>query len=205
MDKYNIDELNSMQLDVLREIGNIGAGNAATALASLLSDKVDMAVPVLRILELDEVTASIGGPENPVVGILLAMSGDISGLIMFVLEDKFFGMLIKSILGKDCDDLMSLDEMDLSMLKEIGNILAGAYLNAMAQLTGLTVKISPPDIAADMAGAIMSLPAAMFGMVGDKALIIREEFIKGERITSHLIMVPELDSLNLILKRLGVM
>ncbi len=205
MDKYNIEELNSMQLDVLREIGNIGAGNAATALASLLSDKVDMAVPVLRILEMDEVTASIGGPENPVVGILLAMSGDVSGLMMFVLEDKFFGMLIKSILGKDCDDLSSLDEMDLSLLKEIGNILAGAYLNAMAQLTGLTIKISPPDIAADMAGAIMSLPAAMFGMVGDKALIIREEFIKGERITSHLIMVPELDSLNLILKRLGVM
>lgn len=201
----NIENLNSMQLDVLREIGNIGAGNAATALASLLADKVDMSVPVLNILDLDEATASIGGPENPVVGILLAMSGDVSGLMMFVLEQKFLHMVIRSLLGKDCDDLSSLDEMDISLLKEIGNILAGAYLNAMSQLTGLTIKISPPDIAADMAGAIMSLPAAMFGLIGDKALLIREEFIKGDHITSHLIMVPELNSLNLILKRLGVM
>jgi chemotaxis protein CheC len=194
-----------MQLDVLCEIGNIGAGNAATALACLLADKVDMTVPVLEIVDLDEATASLGGPENPVVGILLAMSGDVSGIIMFVLERKFIHTVFRTLLNKDCADITNLDEMDSSLLMELGNILAGSYLNAMSQLTGLKIEVSPPDISADMAGAIMSLPAAMFGLVGDKALIIREDFIKEEHITSHLIMVPELNSLNLILKRLGVM
>lgn len=205
MSADKIENLNSMQLDVLREIGNIGAGNAATALACLLADKVDMTVPVLEIISLDEATASLGGPENPVVGIMLTMSGDVSGIIMFVLQQKFLNSIIRTLLNRDCGDLDTLEEMDISLLKEVGNILAGSYLNAMSQLTGLTIHLSPPDISADMAGAIMSLPAAMFGLIGDKALIIREDFIKGERITSHLIMVPEINSLNLILKRLGVM
>jgi chemotaxis protein CheC len=208
MSADKIENLNSMQLDVLREIGNIGAGNAATALACLLADKVDMTVPVLEIVGMDEATASLGGPENPVVGILLAMSGDVSGIIMFVLQQKFIQMVFETLLNKkcvSCGDIKKLDEMDTSLLKELGNILAGAYLNAMSQLTGLRIDVSPPDISADMAGAIMSLPAAMFGLVGDKALLIREDFIKGDHITSHIIMVPELNSLNLILKRLGVM
>ncbi len=205
MSADKIENLNSLQLDVLREIGNIGAGNAATALACLLADKVDMSVPVLEIVDLDEATASLGGPENPVVGILLAMSGDVSGIIMFVLQQKFIHTVFRTLLNKECKDIKNLDEMEVSLLKELGNILAGAYLNAMSQLTGLTIIVSPPDISADMAGAIMSLPAAMFGLVGDKALIIREDFIKEEHITSHLIMVPELNSLNEILKRLGVM
>jgi len=164
-----------------------------------------MTVPVLEIIDLDEATASLGGSENPVVGIMLTMSGDVSGIIIFVLQQKFIHAVFKTLLNKECDDIINLDEMDVSLLKELGNILAGAYLNAMSQLTGLTIHISPPDISADMAGAIMSLPAAMFGLIGDKALIIREDFIKGEHITSHLIMVPEINSLNLILKRLGVM
>lgn len=205
MSADKIENLNSYQLDVLREIGNIGAGNAATALACLLADKVDMTVPVLEIVDMDEATSSLGGPENPVVGILLAMSGDVSGIIMFVLQQKFIHMVFRTLLNKECSDIQNLDEMDVSLLKELGNILAGSYLNAMSQLTGLTIEVSTPDISADMAGAIMSLPAAMFGLVGDKALLIREDFIKGEHITSHLIMVPELNSLNLILKRLGVM
>jgi len=204
MDSVKIENLNSLQLDVMREVGNIGAGNAATALSRLLSGRVSMSVPALRVVDLSEVATSLGGPENPVVGILLTLSEDITGLIMFVFEKRFLHSVIKSLLKKDLEDLEHLTEMDLSLLKEIGNIMAGSYLNALSQLTGLKVKLSTPDISADMAGAIMSVPASIFGMIGDKALIIQEDFIGEESITSHLILVPELDSLNIIFKRLGV-
>ena len=204
MDTKSLENLNSLQIDVLREIGNIGAGNAATALASLLSDRISMSVPLLNIIDINEVATSLGGPENPVVGILMEMSEDIKGFIMLIFEKRFLHVVIKSLLNKDLIGLENLSEMDLSVFKEVGNILAGSYTNALAQLTGLRIKISPPDICADMAGAIMSVPAAMFGMLGDKALIMQEDFIGGEQITSHLVMVPEIDSLNLMFKKLGV-
>jgi chemotaxis protein CheC len=85
----NIDELNSFQLDVLREIGNIGAGNAATALADLLSDRESMSVPELTIADANAVVSMLGGPENPVVGILLTMSVDVKGIIMLFLKRNF--------------------------------------------------------------------------------------------------------------------
>lgn len=204
MSAKNLDNLSSLQLDVLREIGNIGAGNAATALACLLSDRVSMSVPILNIVDINDVADSLGGPENPVVGILMAMSGEVSGFIILIFEERFLHVVIRSLLNKDLDSLENLSEMDLSVFKEIGNILAGSYVNALAQMTGFKIKISPPDICADMAGAIMSVPATMFGMFGDKALIIQEDFIGGEHITSHLVMVPEIDSLDQILKKLGV-
>ena len=203
MDANNIETLNSYQLDVLREIGNIGAGNAATALATLLSDRVSMSVPILDIVDIKDVTTTLGGPENPVVGILMSMSEDVTGLIMLVFEEKFLHVVIRTLLDKDIDGLKNLSDMDLSVFMEVGNIMSGTYLNALSQLTGLQIKLSPPDICADMAGAIMSVPASIFGMTGDKVLLIQEDFIGEERITSHLIMLPEMDSLNKILSSLG--
>ena len=93
--------------------------------------------------------------------------------------------------------------MDRSVFMEIGNIMSSTYLNALAQMTGLSIQISTPDECADMAGAIMSVPASIFGMTGDKVLLIQEDFIGEERITSHLIMIPEIESLNVILESLG--
>jgi chemotaxis protein CheC len=201
-DKF--ENLSAFQLDVLREIGNIGAGNAATSLSILLSDKISMSVPALNVVDISVVPETLGGPENPVVGIVMPVRGDVTGIIMLVLEIRFLHSVIRSLLNKDLEGIEKLSEMDISVFLEIGNILAGSYLNALSQLTGLKIKLSPPEICADMAGAVMSLPAAMFGMTGDKALIIQEDFLKGETITSHLIMVPELDSLNKILNCLGV-
>ena len=203
MDLNNIENLNSFQLDALREIGNIGAGNAATALAEMLSDSISMSVPYLNIVDIKDVAESLGGPENPVVGILMSMSEDITGLIMLVFEDKFINVVIKALLHKDITGLNNLSDMDRSVFMEIGNIMSGTYLNALSQMTGLNITLSPPDICADMAGAVMNLPAAIFGMRGDKVLLIQEDFLGQEKITSHLIMIPEADSLSTILKSLG--
>lgn len=199
----NIDELSAFQLDVLKEIGNIGAGNAATALAELLSDRVSMSVPELSIADANEVVSMLGGPENPVVAILLTMSEDIKGIIMLVFEEKFLNVVLRTLLGKEIESLGAMSDMDRSVFMEIGNILSSTYLNALSQLTGLNINISTPDICADMAGAIMSYPASLFGMRGDKVLIIKEDFIGQERITSHLVMLPDEDSLDIIFRSLG--
>lgn len=203
MGKY--DSLNETQLDVLREIGNIGGGNAATALASLLTNKVDMGVPKLSIIDVNEIAQILGGMENQVVGILLSMSEDVKGMLLYILDKHFTRLLLNTLLNEDMDDFKSIGEMDLSALKEIGNILSGSYTNAISTMTGLNIKISPPEIAVDMVGAILSYPAALFGVMGDKLLYIEEDFFSGENnIKSHLLVMPEYDSLNLILERLGV-
>lgn len=203
MDNYN--NLNEDQKDVLREIGNIGGGNAATALSSILAGRVDMSVPELNIVGANEISAILGGPEQEVVGILVRMTTDIKGMLLFLLDKKFTHLLINSLLDKNIDSFENINEMDLSALKEIGNILAGSYVNAICTLTSLQIKLEPPDIAVDMVGAILSYPAAIFGEMGDKVLYINENFFcGGTNIKSHMLIMPEIDSLEKMLKCLGV-
>jgi len=120
----SINELSPFQLDVLKEIGNIGAGNAATALAELLSDRVSMSVPELSIADANEVVSLLGGPENPVVAILLTMSEDVKGIIMLVFEEKFLNVVLRTLLGKEIDSLSEMSELDRSVFMEIGNIMS---------------------------------------------------------------------------------
>lgn len=201
----NYDNLNDLQMDVLKEIGNIGAGNAATTLSAMLSRKVDMTVPVVKIVDIQDIANSLGGPENLVVGILFSISNDIEGMMMFILERKFAHLIINELMGKDFKDFSEIEEMDLSALKEIGNIMVASYVNAIAGLTNLNINISVPNIALDMAGAILSVPAIMFGEVGEKVLFIEEEFIgDGDNVSSYLMLIPEMDSLHKILEVLGV-
>lgn len=200
-----IDDLNNLQLDVLKEIGNIGAGNAATALAKLLNRKVDMDVPRAKILGFQEVSETLGGAELPVVGILLKVSGDLTGNIMFILQQKAAGMLVNMLMCRPLDETHDFTEMDISALKEIGNILAGSYLSALSSLTNLTIVPSVPDLAIDMAGAILSVPAIEFGKVGDTVLYIETEFSEGfDKVVGDFFLVPDYDTYDVLLKALGV-
>ena len=202
MKNYNLDD---MQKDVLREIGNIGGGNAATALASILTDRVDMSVPFLRFVGVNEIAEILGGPEMEAVGILVNMTDDVKGMLMFILDKQFTHLLINVLLDKKIGSFENINEMDMSALKEIGNMLSGSYISAISQLTGLDIRLSPPQIAVDMVGAIISFPATQFGEMGDQVLYIEEDFLSlGNTIKSHLLIMPELDSLEIILKRLGV-
>lgn len=202
----NYDELSENEKDVLREVGNIGGGNAATALASMLSGRVDMSVPDLQIVDVSHVAEILGGPEQEIVGILVTMEGEVSGMMMFLLDKHFTRLLINLLLNKQIDDFENINDMDLSALKEIGNILAGSYINAIATMTGLNIALTPPEISIDMAGAILSYPAALFGTISDKVLYIEEDFIREDDhdIRSHLLIMPDPDSLSKILQRLGV-
>jgi len=205
MSVKKLDELNPIQMDVLREIGNIGSGNAATSLADMLSSPIDIGVPCVKTLDYNEVVEFIGGPENIVIGLLIRLTGDIKGMMMYILQSSFANKITKTFYGKVLDDITNVDELDKSAICEIGNIMAGSYVNAIAGLTGLTLDISVPSFCVDMAGAILSVPAIEFAQVGDKVLFIDDNFmITDDEIKSNMILIPEMDSLALLFSKLGV-
>lgn len=200
-----IDDINSIQIDALAEIGTIGSGNAVTALSNLLGKEITIAVPKVRIMNFNDAVEFIGGPENIVVGLLVRLGGDIQGMMMFVLQAGFAKNIVHSLFGKQLDDIYDADEMDFSAISEIGNILSASYVNALSTLTGLSIEISVPSVCIDMAGAILSVPAIEFARIGNKVMFIDDTFsIDGGTLKSNMILVPEMDSLNLLFSRLGV-
>ena len=200
----SISELNSMQIDVLKEIGNIGAGNAVTALSKMVARRIDMEVPKVNIVEFKDVSDLVGGPEVIVTGIYFRVFGDITGSIMFLIDKESSKLLTNLLLGKN-EFKLELDKMELSALQEVGNILAGSYLSSISSLTGLSTSVSVPSLAIDMAGAILSVPVILFGQVGDHVLLIETEFIEGSNhVKGNFFLIPDEESFEILLKSLGV-
>ncbi|MFW5648392.1 MAG: chemotaxis protein CheC [Candidatus Alkaliphilus sp. MAG34] len=200
----SIENLNNLHLDVLQEIGNIGAGNAVTALANMINKKVDMDVPSVKILNFSDISAILGGEEIVVSGVYFGITGDIEGNIMFLLDIESAKTLINILMGRD-NKTEILDEMDKSALQEIGNILSGAYISSLSSLTGLDIKISVPSLCIDMAGAILSVPAIQFGHTGDKVLLVETVLQDGDNmVTGNFLLIPETSSFPTLLNSLGV-
>ncbi|WIW71958.1 chemotaxis protein CheC [Anaerosinus gibii] len=198
-------KLSPMQLDALREIGNVGAGNSATALSQIINRKIDMSVPDVAIMPLDEVPDVVGGPDVMVVGVFLRVYGLAPGSVLFLLPKESAFYLIDMLMGKERGQTQSLDFMDESALMEIGNILAGAYLNALSYFTKLTLLPSIPALAMDMAGAILSVVLVQLGQMGDHALVIETEFLsEDDGIKGHFFLIPDPGSLDTILAAVGV-
>jgi chemotaxis protein CheC len=201
----NYEELNDLQIDVLREIGNIGAGNAATALATMLDEKVDISVPKVRITDFDTAVNALGGAETLTVGVLVNFMGEATGMIMFLLQMEDAQNILQILVGGDTEENGELDDLKLSAIKEIGNILGSSYINSISTLTGLSIQISVPYVAIDMAGALMSVPVIEFGSVGDKVMFIEECFIgEDNQLNSNVIMFAEMDTIKTIMERLGI-
>lgn len=205
MGKFTFDEINSMYFDVLREIGNIGAGNATTSVATLLNIKLNMEVPDVKLMPVQELNTAIGSEEEEIVGIYLGVQNDIEGSLMFLLKMDAAHYLVNHLLGRDAGYCEPFDEMDLSAMKEIGNIIASSYLSAIATMTNLTIQPTVPYISVDMAGAILSIPAIQFGQYGDNALLIETSFGGETTLEGYFILLPELDSYDKILQALGIM
>lgn len=199
------ESIDDFEFDVLTEIGNIGAGNATTALSQLINAKIDMNVPKVDLLTFAELAEVIGGAETLVAGILLNLEGDIDGSMLFMLESNAAKMLVQQLMGCEVGSDDSFNEMEISALQEIGNIISGAYLSAISKLTSLTISVSVPSLAVDMAGAILSVPAIEFGKLGDKALLIESQFKDLDvDISGYFILIPTLESYGRILKSLGL-
>lgn len=203
-----LDNINEVQFDILKEIGNIGAGNATTALAKLIDSKLDMKVPNVKMVGFQELAAIMGDEEQIMVAVLVSLSDDIDGMMMFVMDMKSARYLIKQMLkgmGMDMEfeESEMLSEMEMSVVSELGNIISGSYLAALSGLLQLVINISVPYVSVDMAGAILSVPAIEFGKVGDKVLLIQTRF-GDDDVTGYFILIPEEESYTKMMKALGM-
>ncbi|MDD6148928.1 MAG: chemotaxis protein CheC [Lachnospiraceae bacterium] len=204
MAEYNLQQLNEMYVDVLREIGNIGAGNATTAVSQMLNTKIEMNVPIVKLLPVEEIGSVMGDEEQTIVGIFLGVEGDINGSMMFLMDMTSAHQMVNRLMMRDPDYVGDFDEMDQSAIREIGNIIASSYLSALSGLTGLYISPTVPFLAVDMAAAILSVPAVQFGMMGDQALLIETEFGDDKKLSGYYILMPEEDSYEKILTSLGI-
>lgn len=202
-DNISFEKVSAEYYDVLKELGNIGAGNATTALAQMLQCKVDMKVPQVRLLNFNEVGEVMGGEEQIVVGIYLAVEGDITGSMMFILEYNAGITLVEKLMGVKTSS-EGFGEIELSAMKEIGNIITGAYLNSLSQLTNLKMLPSVPDLSIDMLNAILSVPAIEFGIMGDQILLIQTQFTDEVDLNGYFVLLPDLESYVKILSALGL-
>ena len=204
-DKNYVSNLNEMHIDVLREIGNIGSGSAASSLSVMLNTRVDMNIPTVKILDLNELADTIGGPEKQVVGILFSLEQEFQGMMMFITEKQFAHLVLNVLMGKHFESFEDLGEMDISAIKEVGNIMVGAYIGAISQMTSLKIGLSPPSIAIDMVGALLNVPAVEIEKYGDKTLFIQDGFINEEnKVTSYMLLIPEVGYLKKIFQILGI-
>ncbi len=210
MKDLSMEQLTNQYFDVLKELGNIGAGNATTALAQMIDCKVDMSVPQVRLLEFQELGNVVGGDDQIMVGIYLQVEGDVEGSMMFILTKSAAAHLVNKLmcgmLGIDEQTAGEYEfgEMELSAIKEVGNIITGAYLNALSGLTNLKIYPSVPQVGIDMAAALLSVPAVEFGVLGDKILLIETQFSDDVELDGYFIMIPEMESYERILTSLGV-
>lgn len=202
MEKYS--DLNENARDVLMEIGNIGTGNAVTSLSQMLSRQIDMERPVVKILEFNEVPELLGGMEETRVGVLLEIKGDINGMFMFLISEPFLQVMLEGLLGMDVMDIHELDSLSLSAVGEIGNIMCCSYINALTRMMDIKVDVSVPDICVDMIGAILSVPMIHFASISDELLLIEDRYHFGDTsVISHVLFLPEIDSLERIFHALG--
>ena len=202
-ENMSFERVTTEYYDVLKELGNIGAGNATTALAQMLQTKVDMKVPQVRLLDFKDVGVVMGGEEQLVAGIYLAVEGDITGSIMFILEKNAAKSLVSKLMGMPPAE-GGFTEIEISAMKEIGNIITGAYLNSLAQMTGLKMIASVPDLNIDMLNAILSVPAIEFGIIGDQILLIQTVFTDDVDLNGYFILMPDLESYSKMLAGLGL-
>jgi chemotaxis protein CheC len=193
------------QMDVLKEVGNIGAGHAATALSKLLDKPVDMLVPKVRMVAFEEIADSVGGAEQVVIAIFLRVEGETPGNLFFILTLESAKKLLRNLVGIEVVDDEHYTEMELSALNEIGNILAGSYLSSLADFTQLYMSPTVPSLAIDMAGAILSYGLLQFGQMGEHALLIDTKFLDGnEEVEGHYFLIPDPESFDKIFIALGV-
>ncbi|MBR3841488.1 MAG: chemotaxis protein CheC [Erysipelotrichales bacterium] len=201
----SINRNENSKLDFLLEIGNIGSGNALTSLAEFIDRRVDMKAPRLEFVDFNELFGSVGGVENVVSGFLINVHGDVNGIMLFLLQNELASEVCDILLGSKLIDLNALDELHVSLFKEIANIMAGSYISALAEMTGLKITTSVPDLAIDMAGAILSVPLIHFENVFGQILLIQNSFsVDLKEYNSSIFFFLEDESIAKLMKQFGI-
>ena len=201
----SFDQLTSMEIDTLREIGSIGTGNAATAMSTMLGREVRITLPEVRIMEYNEAIEWIGGPETVTAGVLVKMSGQMNGIMLAVQQMDFVNLVLESMLGDSISSYDELDELRKSTLVEVDNIAISTFINALSGLSGISVDLTVPAFAVDMQGAILAVPMAEYGGMSDYLMTIGGNFVcDSKTVPCRLLLSPDIRSLNFLLKKLGV-
>lgn len=200
--------IDQMMMDVLKEIGNIGTGNAATALATMLDAKVDIGLPQCEMVPFSEITRGFSSPDELVVGVLVQLSGDMDGFIMMVLTMDAAFELLTLITGhsgpSDRGDYAAVCAA-FKPIEEVGNILVGAYLSAISSMTNMLITPSVPALSVDMVMAMMNVPAVVYGEIGESVLRMETEFHNDlSSVTGRYFLVPTMDSYGRLMKALGL-
>ena len=206
MEIKNYDELSSLEIDTLREIGSIGTGNAASALSSMLGRSIRITLPEVRIMGYTEAIDWIGGPEVITAGVLVGLGGQVNGIMLAVQSLEFVNLVLSSTLEKSIVSYEELGELERSALVEIGNIMISTFVNALSGLADISVELTVPGLTVDMQGAILTVPMAAYGGQTDYLMTIAGNFIcDGEEVPCRLLLSPDIRSLNFLLRKLGVM
>jgi chemotaxis protein CheC len=203
-------EFSNIHMDAIREVGNIGTGNAATALSRLIGRIVDMDVPVAELVPVYDVTAHYGSPEMRVCAVLIRSEEVFSCSLMFMIDEEKADILADLIIPMDISGMSDEDKFQIrnSALSEQGNIILGAFLNALSQITEWTLPTTTPAVARDMLGSIMDVVASTFGVIGDSAVLVKTNLnIKGleSDLWGTVIMIPDPGALEILLSKLGVL
>jgi len=196
--------LTDVQKDALREVGNICAGNAATALSQLLNKKITIVVPRIHFLPIEDVPVTVGGADKLVVGLVLRVLGDLPSTILFVFSLRDALLLSSLMTGKPVSNGSVITEMERSVLKEIGVILANAYLGALGSFVGMGLVPAVPEVIVDMAGAMVDYLLIELSCVSKFALLIESEFRElTTSIIGHFFLVPNPQGLEIIIKSIS--
>jgi len=203
------DNILSKHLDVFKEIGNIGAGHAASALAEILNRRITMSVPEASVLPFGDIVDVMHGPETLVAGVLIDVSGELNGYILLLLDMDDAMTMVSQALQEPARDTsepdFELSEMEKDTLLEISNILVGSFLSAISSFSGLGSIPAVPQLAIDMLGAILSIAMIEYGKIGDSALFLKTQFndLAGD-INGHFFLIPDYNSYKILLNALGL-
>ncbi|MEY8395317.1 chemotaxis protein CheC [Lachnospiraceae bacterium 45-P1] len=199
-------ELKLQELDVMREISNIGSSHAATALSKLLQKEIRITLPQVHVLGYEDAVNRIGNIEEIVAATLVKMSGDVEGLMLFLFNMEFANTVLEKLLGRSFSSFEELDDLAYSALEEAGNIMICSYINAFAQLVNMNIQLSVPSSTVNMLGGILTVPMAEYGYETDKLMYFNADFIMDDkRLSDWLLMLPDIKSLNDIFEKLGVL
>ncbi|MDR2570795.1 MAG: chemotaxis protein CheC [Oscillospiraceae bacterium] len=200
-----LDKINEIHIDVLREIANIGSGNAASSLSRMIGHKVNINIPEISIKGFNEATEILGGPETIMVGTLLFLTEGINGMMMFLLPIDVVCDLVNMLMFTDIKSHEEIDEMGYSVIQECSNIMSASFVTAIAEMTDMVIDISPPEATLDMLGSIMSVPSISFADIGDSILLMTNELeIDGKKTSANVLLLPDMPSLGKLMSSLGI-
>jgi chemotaxis protein CheC len=199
----DIKALKDVQLDALREVANIGAGHAATALSQMTGSTIMISVPTINISSLEDVPTHISEPEEPIAAVLMHMMGDLTGRTLLVFPRPTAMRLAELMLRRPAGTSSEMGPLERSAIREAGNILSGAYMNALSDFMGLMLLPSPPSLEIDMSSAILTTAYLQFGTDRDQVFYVESQFFlqeQNEHLRGFFLLLPDLASLQAILR-----